>query len=92
MPRVLCQCLQDGAPGSLPPAGSRGGYIPPSLRNRAPGDVGESMTKRREENSVRVTNLSEDTREEDLRVSEHGTALLFSRENASASAAVTQAW
>ena len=89
---MLCQCLQDGAPGSLPPAGSRGGYIPPSLRNRAPGDVGESMTKRREENSVRVTNLSEDTREEDLRVSEHGTALLFSRENASASAAVTQAW
>eukprot|EP00891_Asterochloris_glomerata_P001492 jgi/Astpho2/1492/Aster-05376 len=58
---------EDGAPGSLPPAGSKGGYIPPSLRNRAPGDVGESMTKRREENSVRVTNLSEDTREEDLR-------------------------
>ena len=45
------------------------------------------MTKRREENSVRVTNLSEDTREEDLRVSEHGVAL----ENASASAAVMQA-
>lgn len=54
---------------NLPTAGAKsGGYVPPSLRNRAPGDVGDSMNKRREENSVRVTNLSEDTREDDLRV------------------------
>jgi hypothetical protein len=42
--------------------------VPPSIRNRgAGGGEGESM-RRREENSVRVTNLSEDTREDDLRV------------------------
>lgn len=92
LPRELCPSLQDGAPGSLPPAGSKGGYIPPSLRNRAPGDVGESMTKRREENSVRVTNLSEDTREEDLRVGGHGAGLPSnSRGTLSAAAAVIQA-
>lgn len=46
-------------------------WVPPSLRNRqAGGDTGDSM-RRREENSVRVTNLSEDTREDDLRVSCH---------------------
>lgn len=58
---------EDGAPGgSLPSAGGKGGWVPPSLRNRMEG--GESMRpQRREENSVRVTNLSEDTREEDLR-------------------------
>ena len=64
--------MQDGAPGgmsNLPAAGVKtGGYVPPSLRNRAAGDTGDSMNKRREENSVRVTNLSEDTREDDLRV------------------------
>ena len=54
---------------NLPAAGAKtGGYVPPSLRNRAAGDTGDSMNKRREENSVRVTNLSEDTREDDLRV------------------------
>lgn len=61
---------EDGPGGmsNLPAAGAKtGGYVPPSLRNRAPGDVGDSMNKRREENSVRVTNLSEDTREDDLR-------------------------
>ena len=64
--------MQDGTPGgmsNLPAAGAKtGGYVPPSLRNRAAGDTGDSMNKRREENSVRVTNLSEDTREDDLRV------------------------
>lgn len=64
--------VQDGTPGgmsNLPAAGAKtGGYVPPSLRNRAAGDTGDSMNKRREENSVRVTNLSEDTREDDLRV------------------------
>ena len=46
----------------------QGGYVPPSVRNRGAAGMGDSM-HRREENSVRVTNLSEDTREEDLRVS-----------------------
>ncbi len=41
--------------------------MPPSVRNRGAAGMGDSM-HRREENSVRVTNLSEDTREEDLRV------------------------
>ena len=66
--------MQDGPGGmsNLPAAGQKtGGYVPPSLRNRAAGDTGDSMNKRREENSVRVTNLSEDTREDDLRVSIH---------------------
>ena len=68
----MSHCMQDGTPGgmsNLPAAGAKtGGYVPPSLRNRAAGDTGDSMNKRREENSVRVTNLSEDTREDDLRV------------------------
>ncbi len=52
-------------PGGLPVAGSKpGGYVPPS--RRAGAGEGDSM-RRREENSVRVTNLSEDTREDDLR-------------------------
>ena len=52
----------------LPTAGTKpGGYVPPSLKNRQPGDTDYSM-RRREENSLRVTNLSEDTREDDLRV------------------------
>ena len=57
---------EDGPEGLLPVAGSRGGYVPPSVRNRASAGPGESMN-RRDENSVRVTNLSEDTREDDLR-------------------------
>ena len=74
--------LQDGPGGmsNLPAAGAKtGGYVPPSLRNRAPGDVGDSMNKRREENSVRVTNLSEDTREDDLRVCDAAFCLLLVR-------------
>ena len=58
---------EDGPDGGLlPTAGAKGGYVPPSVRNRAAAGPGESM-QRRDENSVRVTNLSEDTREEDLR-------------------------
>ena len=59
--------LTDSA--ALPPPGSTGrsgAYVPPSMR---PGAVPErSMPDRRrnDENSVRVTNLSEDTREPDL--------------------------
>lgn len=59
---------QDGREGGLPPAGSGkpGGWVPPSLRNRVGGAEGESMQKRRDENSVRVSNLSEDVTEDDL--------------------------
>jgi len=48
--------------------GGKGGYVPPSMRAGASGgqSMGESMNRRREENSVRVSNLSEDTREQDL--------------------------
>ena len=63
--------------GLLPAAGAKGGYVPPSVRNRGAGGagaggasmMGESMHRRGDDNSVRVTNLSEDTREDDLRVS-----------------------
>ena len=66
-----------GEDGGLPQAGSKpGGYVPPSKRGGAGGE-GDSM-RRREENSVRVTNLSEDTREDDLRVSPPGTTFLSS--------------
>ena len=58
----------EGGPGGLPMAGSKGGYVPPSLRNRGAAGEGERMLmeKRRDENSVRVTNLSEDVVEQDL--------------------------
>jgi len=51
-----------------PGGGSKGGYVPPSMRAGAKGEVmgGESMRRGRDDNSVRVTNLSEDTREQDL--------------------------
>ena len=56
--------------GALPAAGKAGGWVPPSLRGRVGGGGeggGEAMMqKRRDENSVRVTNLSEDVTEEDL--------------------------
>lgn len=56
-----------GGTVGLPAAGSKpGGYVPPNLKNRAAGETGDTM-RRREENSLRVTNLSEDTREDDLR-------------------------
>ena len=61
---------EDGPGGSLPTAGSGkpGGWVPPSLRNRLGGEGGggEMMQKRRDENSVRVSNLSEDVTEDDL--------------------------
>ncbi|KNA03373.1 hypothetical protein SOVF_209820 [Spinacia oleracea] len=52
-------------PATASTTGSKGAYVPPSLRagaERTPTD----MKRRNEENSVRVTNLSEDTREADL--------------------------
>ena len=65
-----------GGGGGLPAAGSKpGGYVPPSLKNRSATDQGDSM-RRREENSLRVTNLSEDTREDDLRVCHSHNRLL----------------
>ncbi|THG16325.1 eukaryotic translation initiation factor 3 subunit G-like [Camellia sinensis] len=47
---------------------TKGAYVPPSLRAGAerPAGGGSDMRRRNEENSVRVTNLSEDTREPDL--------------------------
>jgi hypothetical protein len=52
--------------GGMAPAGSKPGtWAPKSLRNRDPSDAGPDM-RRRDENSVRVSNLSEDTREDDL--------------------------
>eukprot|EP00898_Chlorokybus_atmophyticus_P007454 jgi/Chlat1/770/Chrsp104S01243 len=55
------------AGGSLPPAGAKsGGYVPPSMRAGARVGEGESMRRGRDDNSIRVTNLSEDTREQDL--------------------------
>ena len=54
----------EGGPSALGKPGS-GQYVPPSLRAGA-SSVGETMRTRRDENSVRVTNLSEDTKEQDL--------------------------
>ncbi|XP_030534536.1 eukaryotic translation initiation factor 3 subunit G [Rhodamnia argentea] len=44
---------------------TKGAYVPPSMRAGAER-TGTEMRRRNEENSVRVTNLSEDTREPDL--------------------------
>jgi translation initiation factor 3 subunit G len=56
-----------GGSGDVRKAGAPG-YVPPSMRAGAKGgeSMGDSMRKPRDENSVRVTNLSEDTREADL--------------------------
>ncbi|MFS7949894.1 putative transcription factor interactor and regulator CCHC(Zn) family [Helianthus anomalus] len=59
----------DKPPGSdqVTPSGStKGAYVPPSMRAGAERPAGSDMRRRNEENSVRVTNLSEDTREPDL--------------------------
>jgi len=54
--------------GTLPPAGTKpGSWVAPSLRNRGAGGAADDLAqKRRDENSVRVTNLSEDVTEQDL--------------------------
>ncbi|KAB2026194.1 hypothetical protein ES319_D06G202200v1 [Gossypium barbadense] len=44
----------------------KGAYVPPSMRAGAERTAGSDMRRRNDENSVRVTNLSEDTREPDL--------------------------
>ncbi|PWA99498.1 eukaryotic translation initiation factor 3G1 [Artemisia annua] len=61
--------LMDKPPGSdqVVQSGSiKGAYVPPSMRAGAERPAGSDMRRRNEENSVRVTNLSEDTREPDL--------------------------
>lgn len=45
---------------------NEGVYVPPSMRRGAERPGGSDMRRRSDENSVRVTNLSEDTREPDL--------------------------
>eukprot|EP00191_Tetraselmis_sp_GSL018_P025077 CAMPEP_0177626256 /NCGR_PEP_ID=MMETSP0419_2-20121207/30552_1 /TAXON_ID=582737 /ORGANISM="Tetraselmis sp., Strain GSL018" /LENGTH=262 /DNA_ID=CAMNT_0019127289 /DNA_START=23 /DNA_END=808 /DNA_ORIENTATION=- len=50
----------------LPSKPSAGGYVAPHLRG-AGGAGSSGPDRKREENSVRVTNLSEDTTEQDLR-------------------------
>ena len=47
---------------------SKGGYVPPSMRAGVGESMrmGDSMRNRRDENTIRVTNLSEDTTENDL--------------------------
>ncbi|KAD4180117.1 hypothetical protein E3N88_28708 [Mikania micrantha] len=56
----------DAAGGSGPAKG--GAYVPPTMRAGAvrPAGGGADMRRRNDENSVRVNNLSEDTREPDL--------------------------
>ncbi|KAM7271822.1 hypothetical protein ACFE04_031036 [Oxalis oulophora] len=46
--------------------GKGGAYVPPTMRAGADRTMGSDMRRRNDENSVRVTNLSEDTREPDL--------------------------
>ncbi|XP_073143343.1 uncharacterized protein [Henckelia pumila] len=48
------------------PGATKGAYVPPSMRSGNTERSGTDMRRRNEENSVRVTNLSEDTREADL--------------------------
>ncbi|GIL59719.1 hypothetical protein Vafri_14444 [Volvox africanus] len=58
---------EDGKPSSSGMGGPKpGSYVPPNVRNRGPGGDGESMQKKREDNSIRVTNLSEEVTEADL--------------------------
>lgn len=58
---------QPPASDATAPGGTtKGAYVPPSLRAGAERTTGTDMRRRNEENSVRVTNLSEDTREPDL--------------------------
>lgn len=57
---------EDDVPGlSAPTTAGKGSYVPPSMRGGSRNE-GESMRKGRDDNSIRVTNLSEDTREQDL--------------------------
>lgn len=57
--------MEEDGPGAASAAKSNS-YIPPSLRNRAPGSAIGDPPKRYNENSVRVTNLAEEVTEADL--------------------------
>ncbi|KAK4759996.1 hypothetical protein SAY87_023127 [Trapa incisa] len=57
----MSETVVPGPGGATKPA-----YVPPSMRAGADRIVGADMRRRNDENSVRVTNLSEDTREPDL--------------------------
>lgn len=50
-----------------PAANTTGKYVPPSLRNRENMPEGTTDRDRRDENTIRITNLSEDTYESDVR-------------------------
>lgn len=52
--------------GAAASGASKGTYVPPGMRAGAERTTGSDMRRRNDENSVRVTNLSEDTREPDL--------------------------
>jgi len=56
------------SPDDVGAGAGAGGYVPPSMRGgaTAAASSGESMFKSRDENSLRVTNLSDDAREQDL--------------------------
>eukprot|EP00250_Pteridium_aquilinum_P008721 c1815_g1_i1 orf=136-1020(+) len=59
----------DDAPnssGATPATAAKSSYVPPSMRAGAVKSDGDGMRRGRDENSIRVTNLSEDTREQDL--------------------------
>ncbi|KAI4384498.1 hypothetical protein MLD38_002646 [Melastoma candidum] len=60
------EAFVDKPPVSEPTASKSSGYVPPSMRGGTTERTGTEMRRRNEENSVRVTNLSEDTREPDL--------------------------
>eukprot|EP00257_Ricinus_communis_P019032 XP_015577892.1 eukaryotic translation initiation factor 3 subunit G [Ricinus communis] len=51
---------------------AKAAYVPPSMRAGAERTSGSDMRRTNEENSVRVTNLSEDTREPDLTAHGYG--------------------
>ncbi|KAM0870307.1 hypothetical protein ACQ4PT_040099 [Festuca glaucescens] len=56
----------EGPPALGGGGAAKGSYVAPRLRAGAVQDAGHDMRRRNDENSVRVTNLSEDTREPDL--------------------------
>ncbi|KAJ3301216.1 translation initiation factor eIF3 subunit g [Blyttiomyces sp. JEL0837] len=61
---------KDPEPSAAGGAGSGGKYVPPSLRNRGPGESsgsGSAPPRRDELPTLRITNLSEDTTEQDVK-------------------------
>ncbi|RAL51260.1 hypothetical protein DM860_010762 [Cuscuta australis] len=69
VPQKTVSFLENPPTSDAPGVGvgtSKGTYVPPGLRDGANRAAGSDMRRRNDENSVRVTNLSEDTREPDL--------------------------